>query len=144
MDSTGIVEALFTKMISRTCVPFILVIALAVVNVQGLISPPVPRGLTLLSSARSTSRCRVLLQMADDEADRLRALGYSDDEIRRGKKESGPEDIKVRVDVVDGIDALSLTAVGFGLIALNFFVFANMGDGGIAGIVATIMNTWGN
>jgi hypothetical protein len=82
--------------------------------------------------------------MADDEVDRLRALGYSDDEIRRGKKESSPEDIKVRVDVVDGIDALSLTAVGFGLIALNFFVFANMGDGGIAGIVAAIMNTWGN
>jgi len=79
-----------------------------------------------------------------DEEGRLRALGYSEDEIRRSKKESDREEIKVRVDVVDDIDAFSLTAIGFGLIALNFLVFANMGDGGIAGVVATVMNTWGN
>jgi len=79
-----------------------------------------------------------------DEEDRLLGLGYSLDEIRRSKKVSDPEDAKVRVDVVEDIDATTLTAVGFGLIALNFFVFANMGDGGIAGFVATIMNTWDN
>ena len=79
-----------------------------------------------------------------DEEGRLRALGYSEDEIRRSKKEPDREEIKVRVDVVDDIDAFSLTAIGFGLIALNFLVFANMGDGGIAGVVATVMNTWGN
>ena len=78
--------------------------------------------------------------MAEDE-DRLRALGYSEDEIKRSKKNSDEEEIKVRVDLIPEIDAVSLTAVGFGLIALNFFVFANMGDGGIAGIVAQIMNS---
>ena len=80
------------------------------------------------------------LFMAEDE-DRLRALGYSEDEIKRSKKNSDEEEIKVRVDLIPEIDAVSLTAVGFGLIALNFFVFANMGDGGIAGIVAQIMNS---
>ena len=86
-----------------------------------------------------------MLHMSDsDEEGRLRALGYSEDEIRRSKKEPDREEIKVRVDVVDDIDAFSLTAIGFGLIALNFLVFANMGDGGIAGVVATVMNTWGN
>ena len=78
--------------------------------------------------------------MAEDE-DRLRALGYSEDEIKRSKKKSDEEEVKVRVDLIPEIDAVSLTAVGFGLIALNFFVFANMGDGGIAGIVAQIMNS---
>ena len=86
-----------------------------------------------------------MVQMSDsDEEVRLRALGYSEDEIRRSKKESDREEIKVRVDLVDDVDPFSLTAVGFGLIALNFLVFANMGDGGIAGVVATVMNTWGN
>ena len=41
------------------------------------------------------------------------------------------------------VDATTLTAVGFAAIAFNFLVLANMGDGGIAGIVARIINTWG-
>jgi hypothetical protein len=82
----------------------------------------------------------VTLFMAEDE-DRLRALGYSEDEIKRAKREDdSKEDIKVRVDLLPEVDAVSLTAVGFGLIALNFFVFANMGDGGISGFIAQIMN----
>ena len=75
------------------------------------------------------------------EEDRLRALGYSEEELRRSKKESDPPELNVRVDLVDDVDSFTLTAIGFGLIALNFFVFANMGDGGIAGLVATIINT---
>jgi hypothetical protein len=80
------------------------------------------------------------LYMAEEE-DKLRALGYSDDEIRRTNKESD-NDISVNVNLLPDVDAATLTAIGFGLIALNFFVFANMGDGGIAGPIATIMNNW--
>lgn len=76
--------------------------------------------------------------------DRLRALGYSEDEIRRSTDKDTAAPTEVRVDLVDDIDAVTLTAVGFGLIALNFFVFANAGDGGIAGVVASIINTWNN
>mmetsp|Transcript_24647 Transcript_24647/g.51279 ORF Transcript_24647/g.51279 Transcript_24647/m.51279 type:complete len:131 (+) Transcript_24647:53-445(+) len=47
----------------------------------------------------------------------------------------------VRVDLMENVDPVNLTAIGFGLIALNFFVLANLGDGGIAGVVATIINT---
>ena len=46
----------------------------------------------------------------------------------------------VNVNLVDDIDSFTLTAVGFALIAFNFFVFANMGDAGIGGIVARIIN----
>ena len=40
------------------------------------------------------------------------------------------------------VDPVSITALGFGLIALNFFVLANLGDGGISGLVATVINTF--
>ena len=90
----------------------------------------------------------VLLRMSkpagddNDGKSRLRDLGYSDDEIERSTRK--PEKVQriVRVDMVDGIDAATLTAVGFGLIAFNFFVLANMGDGGIGAIVATIINSF--
>ena len=76
----------------------------------------------------------------------LRELGYSDDEIKRSTRKSDTsnnrEQIKVRIDLIDNIDPVTLSAIGFGLIALNFFVFANMGDGGIGGIVAYIINVF--
>ena len=76
----------------------------------------------------------------------LRELGYSDDEIKRSTRKSdtntNKEQIKVRIDLIDNIDPVTLSAIGFGLIALNFFVFANMGDGGIGGIVAYIINVF--
>jgi hypothetical protein len=84
----------------------------------------------------------------NNSEDRLRQLGYSDDEIRRSNRKSSspssspPEEIKVRVDLVDDVDPVTLTAVGFALIALNFLVFANLGDGGISGFVATIINSF--
>ncbi|KAL7550371.1 hypothetical protein ACHAWF_015719, partial [Thalassiosira exigua] len=52
------------------------------------------------------------------------------------------DDKEVDVNLME-VDAFTLTAVGFGLIAFNFLVLANMGDVGLAGIVARIMNTFG-
>jgi len=52
------------------------------------------------------------------------------------------EEQKVRVDLVEDVDSFSLTAIGFGLIAFNFLVLANMGDGGIGGLVARFINFW--
>jgi len=37
-------------------------------------------------------------------------------------------DDNVNVNVIEDIDPLTITAVGFSLIALNFFVFANLGE----------------
>jgi hypothetical protein len=75
--------------------------------------------------------------------DRLRQLGYREDEIRRSQGSSSKnEEVKVRVDLIDDVDPVSLTAIGFALIALNFLVFANLGDGGISGVVATIINSF--
>jgi hypothetical protein len=48
--------------------------------------------------------------------------------------------LKVNVNLLPDIDPVTLTAIGFSLIAMNFFVFANMGDGGIAGVVASTIN----
>ena len=78
----------------------------------------------------------------DDSSSRLRDLGFSDDEIQRSQREPKKEKPKVRVDMVDNVDAVSLTAIGFGAIAFNFFVLANMEDGGIGGLVATIINSF--
>ena len=46
----------------------------------------------------------------------------------------------VNVNLVDDVDSFTLTAIGFALIAFNFLVFANMGDAGIGGIVARLIN----
>eukprot|EP00551_Chaetoceros_affinis_P000192 CAMPEP_0203644728 /NCGR_PEP_ID=MMETSP0088-20131115/10085_1 /ASSEMBLY_ACC=CAM_ASM_001087 /TAXON_ID=426623 /ORGANISM="Chaetoceros affinis, Strain CCMP159" /LENGTH=72 /DNA_ID=CAMNT_0050501317 /DNA_START=305 /DNA_END=523 /DNA_ORIENTATION=+ len=48
----------------------------------------------------------------------------------------------VNVNLVDNVDSFTLTAVGFGLIAFNFLVFANMGDVGLGGMVARIINAF--
>ena len=70
--------------------------------------------------------------------ERLASLGYSAEEISSDKDEV--EDQEVKVVVIDDVDPVTLTALGFAAIALNFLVFANMGDGGIAGIIAQIQN----
>ena len=113
-----------------------------------------------LSSSVSIIRQPVNLLMSSDKSNddvddgdnnntnrrSLRELGYSDDEIKRSTRRSdtntNKEQIKVRIDLIDNIDPVTLSAIGFGLIALNFFVFANMGDGGIGGIVAYIINVF--
>jgi uncharacterized membrane protein len=111
-----------------------------------------------LSSSVSIIRQPVNLLMSSDKSNddvddgdnnntnrrSLRELGYSDDEIKRSTRKldtnTNKQQIKVRIDLIDNIDPVTLSAIGFGLIALNFFVFANMGDGGIGGIVAYIIN----
>ena len=80
----------------------------------------------------------------DDGVDRnknqkkLSQLGYSPAEIQRSRDKDDSrrddDDIRVNVNLLPDVDAVTLTAVGFGLIAANFFIFANMGDGGIAGM----------
>lgn len=52
------------------------------------------------------------------------------------------EEQRVRVDLVEDVDSFSLTAIGFGLIAFNFLVIANMGDAGLGGLVARFINFW--
>lgn len=94
---------------------------------------------------------RSSLFLADDDnnreergsTSRLKDLGYTEDEIRRSSAiNTDQQPQKVRVDLVDDIDSVTLTAIGFGLIAFNFLVLANLGDGGIAGVVATIINSF--
>ena len=81
------------------------------------------------------------------------------------------DDKKVNVNLIPDVDSFTLTSVGFGLIAFNFLILANvschlgtvlirflhllmipflspnpllkMGDMGLAGIVARIMNIFG-
>eukprot|EP00977_Amphora_coffeiformis_P028402 scaffold34963_cov237-Amphora_coffeaeformis.AAC.2 len=87
---------------------------------------------------------RSLFAAPDDQEreQRLKSLGYSDDEIKKANQGSveQKEAPKVRVDIVDEVDPLTLTAIGFAAIAFNFFVLGNLGDGGIGGVVATFIN----
>ena len=71
---------------------------------------------------------------------KLNSLGYSKQEIQRSLKSGDKEEIKVQVNLLPEIDSVTLTAVGFALIAFNFFVLANLEDGGIAGLVASVIN----
>ena len=97
---------------------------------------------SIVNTARRTATTCAPLRMSDpDQRGRLEQLGFTEQELDRSAVREPVE--RVNVNEVE-IDAVTLTAVGFGLIALNFLVFANMGDGGIAGVVATIINTWGN
>jgi hypothetical protein len=90
------------------------------------------------------SSSQFALQAAPDDnekkqEDKLSKLGYSSNDIGRSRKESDKEQLSVNVNIPD-VDPLTLTAVGFGLIAFNFFVLANSGDGGVGGVVARIIN----
>lgn len=99
---------------------------------------------------------RLVLQLSsqptppNDEA--LERLGFTKSEIQRSREQPAGNDsknkkeepISVNVNLVENVDPVSLTAVGFGLIVINFFILANMGDGGIAGTLATIINSMNN
>jgi hypothetical protein len=95
----------------------------------------------VVATTRRMTTTSLQMSSENQDDDPLRKLGYTEDEIRRSQKESDREEINVRVDLIQDVDPISLTAIGFGLIALNFFVFANMEDGGIASIIATVINT---
>jgi hypothetical protein len=72
---------------------------------------------------------------------KIKKLGYSDAEVKQSQPLSTSfEKQNVNATIIPAIDAVTLTAIGFALIGANFFIFANMGDGGIAGMVATIIN----
>jgi hypothetical protein len=79
-----------------------------------------------------------------DRLERLRNLGYSAKEISQMSNNNNNNEDKetpnVRVDLVEDVDPLTLTAIGFTLIAFNFLVLGNLGDGGIGGLVATAIN----
>lgn len=84
---------------------------------------------------------------SETQEDKLAKLGYSSDEVatatkRKADMEEPPQ--SVNVNVVDNIDPFTITAIGFAAIAFNFFIFANMGDVGIAGGVARIINFFRN
>jgi hypothetical protein len=62
--------------------------------------------------------------------------------LRLSNNPNNDEEQKVRVDLVEDVDSFTLTAIGFSLIAFNFLVLANMGDGGLGGLVARFINFW--
>ena len=97
-----------------------------------------PRPLCTHWSARDVS----LLLADDEQRERLTRLGFDERELNRIASDNKDEQ-KVAVTEVE-VDPFTLTAIGFALLAFNFLVFANLGDGGIAGIVARIINTWDN
>jgi len=80
----------------------------------------------------------------EEQRERLAKLGFTKEELDRRSASPLKEQPKVAAINALDIDPLTLTALGFGLIACNFFIFANMGTGGLAGVVATVMNTWDN
>ena len=142
-----------TDLILRTA-PLIMLVALLTGTVGAFsISPPCTPGATAFpATTRSRSSVkRLQMATADDneneqsQDDKLAALGYLSTEISRSKgtgddatPRPGEQDVFVEEFEVD---AATLTAVGFGLIAFNFLVLANMGDGGIGGVVASIINS---
>jgi hypothetical protein len=94
----------------------------------------------------SSSSSRLFSSSQDEQNERLAKLGFTEEELARSISNNNPDvpQQKVRVDLLPNVDATTITAIGFAAIAFNFFVLANMGDGGIGGVVATIMNTWDN
>ncbi len=48
--------------------------------------------------------------------------------IASGNNKNADDNDYVNVNIVKDIDPLTITAIGFSLIALNFFVFANLGE----------------
>ena len=121
------------------CIVFVVILASA--EAFSVLPASIASPRTRKSAIISTST-RFLAGMDDkDDDDKLKQLGYSPQELQRSKKNKDDiDDIDVKVNLIPDIDAVTLTAVGFALIALNFFVFANLGDGGIAGTIATITN----
>lgn len=92
---------------------------------------------TLASSQQSPDSDTNDLEDEKLRKQRLEQLGFSSPVAPSSQRQ---EPIKVRVDLIKNVDPVTLTAVGFTLLAINFLVLANMGDVGLAGIVARIIN----
>jgi hypothetical protein len=118
-------------------------------SLSNVVFPTQQRQLRLHYDSTSTAPYSTLLKAVDDEKgdseSKLRRLGYTDEQIKRSQqsRESirNSENLNVRVNLLPDIDPVTLTTLGFALIAFNFFVLGNLEDGGIAGIIATIINT---
>jgi hypothetical protein len=97
-------------------------------------------GSAFLTATKSAGRLLPKLKASEEEMqkEKLVKLGFSDRELESRTKNEEP--LKVNVNIVDRIDPFTMTTIGFALIAFNFFFLANMGDGGIAGTVARIIN----
>jgi len=52
-------------------------------------------------------------------------------------------DVQVQTNIMNNLDPVTICLIGLAAIAFNFFVLANMGDGGIGGIVARFINEFG-
>ena len=98
-----------------------------------------------------TTNMRTLEMSSDNNQDkflreeRLSKLGYSSEEIAKSSSSvDEQEEQEVKVVVIDDVDPVTLTAIGFAAIAFNFLVFANMGDAGISGAVARLINYFRN
>ena len=122
---------------------FLSVLCLALIGPAHAFVVPPQRVVAAAAVVRSSTRTQQLYseppEMSREE--RLRNLGYSEKEITKKAASADPaQDQKVRVDLVEDVDPLTLTAIGFGLIAFNFLVLGNLGDGGIGGLVATVIN----
>ena len=119
---------------TRFLVFAVLLIMMALGGAHAFVVPPQARqGITVVTTRHYSE--------PSDREERLRSLGYSDKEISKKATSPDPaEQPKVRVDLVEDVDPLTLTAIGFGLIAFNFLVLGNLGDGGIGGLVATAIN----
>lgn len=110
-------------------------------------APPQPATTTATIRVPTSSWRLYSTPEEQERRKKLQSLGYSPDEIKKATTSSNSsnnddskKDIKVRVDLVEDVDPLTLTAIGFALIAFNFLVLGNLGDGGIGGVVATIIN----
>lgn len=75
-------------------------------------------------------------------SEQLSQLGFDSTEQRNGKMlvSDMEEEKKVNVFLIPDVDAFTLTAIGFTLIAFNFFIFANLGDAGLSSPIARLIN----
>lgn len=75
---------------------------------------------------RQSSRLQSTPDDDESQEQKLAQLGYSGGEIGRSRKENDEEPIKVNVNLLPDVDPITITALGFGLIAFNFFVLGNL------------------
>lgn len=111
------------------CFCFPLLLSLFTTTVQGFVvrSPAVTSSIPLTVSKPTPFDSNFALSAES-----------SDDDNNNTNRNKEP--IEVNVNVIPDVDPVTLTAIGFALIAFNFFIFANLGDGGIAGTIASLIN----
>jgi len=112
-----------------SCFCFLLLLSLFTTTVQGFAvrSPVVKSSIPAASSFSKATPFPNSFALS---------AGSSDDNTNNNKEPP----IEVNVNVIPDVDPVTLTAIGFALIAFNFFIFANLGDGGIAGTIASLIN----